>query len=969
MLGENLNKSKAYALGSEMAWPKDFEVLTIDQLKAIDHPQIEINLWATDWQEGHKSFKARVIVHYHNSSELSPEILDAATQLIHQRQHYTELLKQATKGDLEQQLLELENELAKTEVRLSELMEKNYNTVMIRDESGRISFINAAIEKTIGLKPEELIGQNSFDFVHPDDQESLGKALNEVLKEDKPYAELKLRVRHREGHYVWIQSQIKDHRNTPGINGILSSFINIDEQMQAIQDLKASNQRFKYSSKATKDVIWDWDIINKTIVWGENLYPTFGYNDAEMRAESAFVSQIHPEDRDEFNSTATAAVESGKELWYCQYRFKAKTGEYRFIKDQGYIIRDAQGKALRLIGAMHDDTLRKEYEERLKAEETKFRQLFDDSLVGMLMMDLNSLDWLDCNQALLNILGYRKNEFLATSLRDLVPEKHYKLNLHQINQLRETNRIEPYQTNLVRRDLSETTVVISAFTSAYKEEHFAWIHVLDLGPIEKSTLALAEAEARFKHYIEKSSDVFVTLNNEAKYDYASPNIEHMLGYRPSEIIGMDNLSLMHPDDVEQAAAAFQKALDEPGKVTRSVFRAKHKNGSWLWVESNGKIELNNGKLKAYINVRDIQKEHEIEAELRKLSLVANRTSNAVIITNKKQKIEWVNHSFTEMSGYSLEEAQGNVLSDLVHGPLSEDIFSQKIEGLLKAEKPFTAQNVNYRKSGEHYWIESIVTPVFDDNGKLTNYIAIETDISQRKREENTMQDYMKVINTQNERLRNLAHIITHNFRSHASNIIQLLTELEHEENKEEKELLYYYLNQSSQQLLESLNETSQVLNQEVEKDLPMEACNLKDCCLKVEQSLINEIKKTQAKLSIGVPSDFQLNFYPPYLDSVMFNLISNALRYHDPQKKPEIFINLRESEYHYIIDVQDNGLGINLDKYGDRLFKLKQSFHNHPESSGIGLYLIRSQLESMGCEIKVESEEGLGSTFSVYFPK
>lgn len=942
-----------------------YKLNELQQLSSIDWSAIkEVHCWSEDFNSLVSDADCSVFLHYSDPKQLSPEHIERANQLILRNS------KEAFDSPLllRSLLEDLERKLAISEIRSSEFIEKNYNMILVRDESGTISYINAAIEKTIGYKSFEILGKNSNDFVHPDDQEAINTALDSILQGEFKARELKLRIRHKEGHYVWIQSQISDHRETPGINGLLSNFINIDQQQKAILELEESNRRYDFSTRATQDVIWDWDISRGSIKWGSNLKEIFGYTDKELDQTKKFTDCIYPEDLEGFDQSVEMAIEEQEEFWESRYRFKHKNGEYRYILDRGYIHTGADGEVIRIFGAMHDETDHKVYEARLKTEEKKFKQIFEGSLIGMIQFDLDQFQIKDCNQALLNMLGYHKEEFLKTSLRDIVPENEFDYNLEQIKRLRYEGTIEAFQTNLVRKDQGVTKVIISASSSQVQQGTFAWVHILDLGPIERSTLALAEAENRFRQYIEKSSDIFITLNESGKFSYISPNIEQILGYRPNSMMNTSALDIMHESDWEHVTATFQEARDSPGKANRTVFRIRHQNGHWIWMEANGRFEEQADGLKAYYNVRDIQKEHQNESELRKLSLVANRTSNSVIITDAEQNIEWVNSSFTALSGYSLKEAKGKYLPSLLHGPLSRNNFNQVINRLLKSRKPFRSENVNYSKSGKHYWIESIVTPVMDAEGNLTNYISIETDISQRKQEEDTFRNYLKVITKQNETLRNLAHIITHNFRSHAGNINQLLKELERENNPEEMKTIHHYLSESSESLIKGLRETSDFLNENSE-NLPIEDCDLNACIKRVEQLLFNDVRKINADIRIKVPKEQTIRAYSPYLDSVLFNLISNALRYNDPQKDPYVEIRSTIQDEFICLEVEDNGLGIDLKKYGDRIFKLRQSFHNHPESSGIGLYMIRAQIESLGGEIEVESKPGFGSIFKARFPK
>jgi signal transduction histidine kinase len=104
-----------------------------------------------------------------------------------------------------------------------------------------------------------------------------------------------------------------------------------------------------------------------------------------------------------------------------------------------------------------------------------------------------------------------------------------------------------------------------------------------------------------------------------------------------------------------------------------------------------------------------------------------------------------------------------------------------------------------------------------------------------------------------------------------------------------------------------------------------------------------------------------------YLESVLINLLSNALKYRHPDRTPEIRLKSTVENERVILTVTDNGLGIDLKRYGHHIFKLRKTFHKHPESRGIGLFMIKSQIEALGGEITISSEQNIGTTFIVKF--
>ena len=169
--------------------------------------------------------------------------------------------------------------------------------------------------------------------------------------------------------------------------------------------------------------------------------------------------------------------------------------------------------------------------------------------------------------------------------------------------------------------------------------------------------------------------------------------------------------------------------------------------------------------------------------------------------------------------------------------------------------------------------------------------------------------------------------------------------------------------------MEALDELSSLLKVDSASDLPTEELSVLEYCERVRQILARQSMEINAELHFDIPSNFKVQFYPAYLESVLFNLISNALRYHNPEKEPWVKVWQEDEPNFTRLFVADNGLGIDMEKHGDEIFKYRKTVHNHPDSSGIGLYLIRSQIESLGGEISFKSILGEGSTFCISIPK
>lgn len=154
-----------------------------------------------------------------------------------------------------------------------------------------------------------------------------------------------------------------------------------------------------------------------------------------------------------------------------------------------------------------------------------------------------------------------------------------------------------------------------------------------------------------------------------------------------------------------------------------------------------------------INLENANKAlEEQKNRLEQLSLVARETTNAVIISNPEGKIEWVNEGFYRITGYELDEVKGKKPGHFLQGPQTNPETVEEIRKSLEKKEPFRVEILNYTKQHKPYWLELHITPILDDEGSVRNYIAIETDITDRKYQEEEMQQLLEEVRMKNEEL-------------------------------------------------------------------------------------------------------------------------------------------------------------------------------------------------------------------------
>lgn len=149
--------------------------------------------------------------------------------------------------------------------------------------------------------------------------------------------------------------------------------------------------------------------------------------------------------------------------------------------------------------------------------------------------------------------------------------------------------------------------------------------------------------------------------------------------------------------------------------------------------------------------------------------------------------------------------------------------------------------------------------------------------------------------------------------------------------------------------------------------LKKEKLNLDSYLNKVLAILGEEINSNKVKIYKKIPKDYSIPFNPSYLESILLNFTTNAIKYSHPDRIPEIYYDLEKENDKFVLKIKDNGLGIDLDRHGEKLFGMYKTFHNNPDARGIVLFITKNQIESMGGKVEVESKKNIGTTFKIFF--
>jgi PAS domain S-box-containing protein len=240
------------------------------------------------------------------------------------------------------------------------------------------------------------------------------------------------------------------------------------------------------------------------------------------------------------------------------------------------------------------------------------------------------------------------------------------------------------------------------------------------------------SDHKFHSLIKNSSELIAVVDPKGNYLYVSPSGLDYLGIDLKDIYGKNAFEFIHPEDAEQLYAILQN-IDEITDIDLPHYRILKGQNQYRWIESRLSNQLNDPEINGIIvNSKDITEKKLAEEEIHRLSLIARETTNGVTITDKDGKVVWVNKSFTEITGYTLDDIKGKYPGDVLRGPQSSQQVANYIFNQTRARLPFECEIINYTKSGETIWMKIQGQPIFDSKGKLYQYFALQSDITKEK---------------------------------------------------------------------------------------------------------------------------------------------------------------------------------------------------------------------------------------------
>lgn len=887
------------------------------------------------------------------------------------------------------------NKLDNTTSSLSKVL---FQLTVDKENQIKFTYISKSIENIyIDISVEKVLNDASclLSKVHEDDLPLLLSSLQnakDTLKEWK----IEFRNIGIDGKIIWMNivaiPEVVSKDKTL-FNGIAENFTNIKFTQNKLSQIE---EKFSHLANSISDgiVIFDKNYALEYVSPGYLKQLGYSLEEQSIRTPDDIYEIIHPDDRDKIFNEIFKQIELKNRNFLYSFRIKNKEGHYIWREDNAYFNFDENENYLGAYVICRDITKAKLEENQLKLLESVILNTTDSVLITEAEpMDEPGPRIIYVNDAFTKMTGYTAEEVIGKSPRILQGPKSDKVALKELGEA--MRRWEKHEVTTInyKKNGDEFWINFTVCPIANENGWFThWIaiekDVTESKNLEIQNTLLADISAIFNKEISITDsfneifEKFSVLENfftiEAYLVDSYQQEMNLIAYQSNDLSHNEIPEILKKGD-GLAGMVWQNGSF---KIWENFYNdekyihpeAKKAYGIPLIVHNQvmGVIILtlsNNQKIKPYITstllecANLLSKEVERKKLENQLSQVFNFAPDIICIASLDGYFKKVNPATCEILGYTEEELLSKPYVEFVHpdDKLNTEVKSNSLKDNIII---YYFENRYISKSGEIIWLAWAASPIPNEK----SIYAIAKDITDKKLLEFQRTKITNDLLQRNRDLEQFNFIISHNLRAPTANIIAIANILNEPNLSAEEQKEFLTRLSSSVNLLDTvIKDINTILQIKVDVNEKKEILYFSDILDDVKTSIANLIEKNNVQI-IGdfksIDSIFSLKIF---LYSIFYNLINNSIKYAKPNVNAFITIESQKIDNKVLLYFTDNGLGINLKSKQNKIFGLYKRFHTHVEGKGMGLFMVKSQVESLGGKINIESELNVGTKFTLEF--
>lgn len=616
---------------------------------------------------------------------------------------------------------ELATQVNEKTIAFRDILDRISDGFIALDKEWKYVYVNHKASELIGRQAAELLGKSMWELYPGSVGNEFYTAYHEAM-EKQQYHFIEF---YYKDYDKWFENHIY-----PSSGGLSIHFRDITDKKRAELSLAQSVERFNAAANATNDVLWEVDLQKGTLWWNDNFYKKFGYDKELIDQDNmSWENFIHLEDKNRVISSINKTIDTTKETsWKEEYKFGRSDGTYLNIYDRCYILRDAEGKAYKMVGSMTDVTPLFEARENLKKSEERYRNLFERASDSIIIHDFDG-NIIEANQATIEYSGFSSEEIRRMNIGNLLFKEDMDWQPIPFERLKSGQA-----THSRRRILTKGGVTLMMdISSKMLPDGNVMALIRDVTEKTKAEKALRDSELRFRTLADNTPVGIFQTDADGQTIYVNEKWMEYTGLTFEEVMGEGWVKAVHPEDRDMLLKNWydKKAVHNESS---SEYRLIDKKGTTRWVSGKAvPLYDNEGVLAGYLGtISDITQEknalESLKASEEKYRTLVEQATDGIFIADKEGRFLVVNSSGCRMSQYTMGEIMKLSIYDLVDtGELKDNPFHFSE---MSSDRGAIVQRKMKRKDGSLVDIE-VNAKFLSDN----RFLAFIRDITERKKAE------------------------------------------------------------------------------------------------------------------------------------------------------------------------------------------------------------------------------------------
>ena len=652
-------------------------------------------------------------------------------------------------------------ELRESEAKYRLIADTMADTISVIDlRMLRFTYVSPSIVRLRGFTVEEALGQTLEQIMPPASLQLALQTLDEELRleasgranPDRSRV-LELEEYRKEGTTLWVSnttSFLRDEQRQPVALLVLSR--DITERRQAQHALQTSDERFRQAMKATQDGLWDWNIITGEVYYSPNYWHMLGYEAREFENQPcAWADLIHPDDRERTLAVNQACIENHRQTFEVEFRMKAHTGGWKWILGRGQAAgRDAQGRALRMVGTHTDVTERKQAEEALRASEAQYRLSESELRAAQAVARIGNWKWnlpkgeITWSDEMYRIFGIDKTSYTGR-LGDVIAQVVHPDDLHLVLPANARGFVEdkPIEYRIIWPDKSIRYIWAKAGETVLDDagNPICLTGIAqDITERKQAEEALRASEKKYRVLFEVFPLGITVANKDGKISESNREAERLLHISKEEqerrSIDGNEWQIIRPDGLIMPTEEYAsvRALKENRLIENiEMGIPKGREGSVIWINVTA-APL--GDSEVVIAYQDITARKQAEEALRqseeRYQLIDEASQDLIYSYDRQSRFTHANSNMCRRLGLKLEQIIGKTHAALGFPQEQCTEWARLHQQVYQTNQTVMAETITPIQGGSPQYFEVVLNPMHDETGAIIGIAGTTRDIHARK---------------------------------------------------------------------------------------------------------------------------------------------------------------------------------------------------------------------------------------------